>query len=136
MTDTIPVAYYKVLLELAHPVISRYTERQHPLEAVGIIADDASLYPLINQRRSSTEFMVSRVLVEEAMESLRKQDRYGVALYHSHPSREAAPSDRDIAMMRVAPKTVFVIHGTDKLAAYLCDDKGSDPRLLVEVPNE
>jgi proteasome lid subunit RPN8/RPN11 len=126
---------YGALLELARPNMVRHTKLSLPHEAVGIVADDGSVYPLINQRRSATEYMVSRILVEEGLYHLRSRDLIGVALYHSHPADEATPSDQDLLMMRHAPGTVFVIHGIDKIAAYRVDKEGV-LETVVEIPTE
>jgi len=136
MAEATEVGYYKLLLEVALPNMVRHTEACLPHEAVGIITNNGSVYPLINQRRSEREFVVSKLLVEEALTQLHSRDLVGVALYHSHPTRSAIPSEQDITMMQQTPETVFVIQARDFVVAYTCDDSQGEPRVVakLEVP--
>ena len=125
-----PHVYLAWLLEQALPAVA-HADTTSPHEVVGIIASDGSVYPLINQRRSASEFEVSSRLVREGIEQIKARDLEPVAFYHSHPTRTADPSDRDKDMIRQGRGFLFAILGIDRFALYMWDDK---LKLVTEVP--
>jgi proteasome lid subunit RPN8/RPN11 len=113
---------YRLLLELIVDDLQKYTEAHLPEEAVALITDKGCIHPLINQRRSKHQFMVSTTLVKEAIEEIHYRGDRAVAIFHSHPTSSANPSDADKEMMQQADDTVFMILGTDRLSAYMWED--------------
>lgn len=105
--------------------------KHYPYEAVGLIAVDGELYPLINQARSPKRFEVSERLVSEAIEQMSKYGQAPVAVYHSHPESASGPSGRDTIMMQQNPGSLHVIVGQDGIAAWMWMDQ---LRFVVKVP--
>lgn len=113
---------YQLLLNLIVDDLVKYSEACRPHEAVALLTSKGRIHPLINQRRSSHEFMVSISLVQEAIEEIQASGDTPVAIFHSHPNGSARPSKTDKKMMSEASDTVFVILGSDCVAAYLWED--------------
>ena len=105
----------------------------YPNEAVGILCADGSVYPLINQARSSKRFEVGETAVGEAINHLKYRGRFPVAVYHSHPTSDSGPSERDKMMMEEMPNALFVIIGKDGIAAWLWDEA---LRFVSRIPLE
>jgi len=101
------------------PHIVDHSLRTYPQEAVGVLYDNpVGVYPLINQKRSATEFWVSKVLVEDALTYLTSTERIPVAFYHSHPTKTADPSPTDLELIKTM-SGLSVIHGVDRIAAWM-----------------
>ncbi len=115
---------YLLLLQLIYDDLGAYVEKHIPQEAVAMLTSKGRIHPLINQRRSNHEFMVSTVLVAEAIEEISSRGDSAVAIFHSHPSRPAKPSGADKRMMEEAEGTVFAIWGTDRVACFVWEDSG------------
>lgn len=135
--ETIPLHVLEAFLTSVRPAIVEYSAST-AYEAVGILfvdmRDDATahsgVYPLINQKRSAAEFAVSKTLVSEALDHLDTTSRMPVALYHSHPSRPADPSNVDVELMK-AIGGIHVIHGVDGIVAW--GHNGVEPVRLASV---
>ena len=111
------------LLVTARQDIVASRNESYPNEAVGIICADGDVYPLINQARSAHRFSVGETLVGEAINHLKYRGKMPVAVYHSHPESASDPSQHDQAMMQEMPGAVFVIVGSDGIAAWMWDEE-------------
>ncbi len=105
----------------------------YPLEAVGILCVDGSVYPLINQARSAHRFEVSQILVREAIEALNRRGFSPIAVYHSHPTSSTGPSTRDVELMSNMPGVLSVIIGLDGITAWRWED-GLQSVARIELP--
>jgi proteasome lid subunit RPN8/RPN11 len=110
------------LMETAAAEMVEHRDDVYPHEAVGVLCDDGSCFPLINQARSPHRLEVSAILVGEAIDMLVERGLSPVAFYHSHPTSASGPSNRDIQMMQTKPGALFVIVGQDGIAGWLWDD--------------
>lgn len=126
---------YQQLLDVARENIIVYTALKLPEEAVGIIDNKGNVHPLINARRSEGQFAVSSRHVGEALERLAKKGLLGIAIYHSHPAGRGYPSPSDVEMFQLAASTVFIIHGTDIISAWICETETDEPIMIAKVPN-
>jgi len=120
-----------LVLAVARPQLVSHRNDDYPNEAVGILCVDGTCYPLINQARSPKRFEVSQLLVAEAIAQLKVRKRHPVAIYHSHPTSDSGPSNRDVMMMQEMPQASFVIVGNDGIAAWMWDD---ELRFIVKIP--
>lgn len=108
--DSIRPSQYRLVLELARPRILSYSLAQAPTEAVGLISHRGTMLPLINQRRSNREFLVSRTFLEEGVAWMTERGETPVAIYHSHPTETSDPSRTDLDSMKENPGSVHIIH--------------------------
>ena len=95
----------------------------YPLEGVGILTEDAIVYPLINQARSPERFVVNEKLVHEAQMELLGQKHATVAFYHTHPTGDSSPSARDELWMEENNSQVMVIVGKKSIAGWVWTDR-------------
>ena len=98
-------------------------DNAYPNEAVGYVCSDATLYPLINQARSPRRFEVSDTLIKEAIEEILRDGVEPAMIYHSHPTSDSTPSNRDKLMMVELVGAVFVIVGKDDISAWCYKDE-------------
>lgn len=122
MDDTY-VRSVMTLMENCADEMIEHRDEVFPNEAVGILCDDGSCYPLINQARSAHRLEVSAILVGEAIDMLNERNKNPVAFYHSHPTGATGPSRRDLEMMQTKPGALFVIIGIDGIAGWIWKDK-------------
>lgn len=123
----------EALLGTARADLLAARHKDYPNEAVGILCADGSVYPLINQARSSKRFEVGETAVGEAINHLKYRGRFPVAVYHSHPTSDSGPSERDKMLMQEMPNAVNVIIGKDGIAAWLWDEA---LRFVARIPLE
>jgi len=110
------------LMENSAVEMLEHRDEVYPNEAVGILCDDGTCYPLINQARSAHRLEVSAILVGEAIDMLMERGKAPVAFYHSHPTSASGPSNRDIQMMQTKPRSLFIIVGQDGISGWIWDD--------------
>ena len=119
---TLFIAAAETLLESAASEMLAHRDEVYPNEAVGVLCDDGSCYPLINQARSAHRLEVSAFLVSEAIAMLVERGKSPVAFYHSHTTSSSGPSARDVEMMQTKPEALFVIIGQDGISGWMWDD--------------
>ncbi len=98
-------------------------DEAYPNEGVGIVTIDCIVYPLINQARSSTRFIVNERLVHEAQEELKGQGHTPVTFYHTHPVSPPSPSARDELWLEEHPNQVMMIVGKTGIAGWVWTDR-------------
>jgi proteasome lid subunit RPN8/RPN11 len=80
-----------------------HAEREHPIEACGVIAGSASArrpvrhIPMENSAYSPTFYEFESTALLALYRELDDRDEVPVVIYHSHTSTEAYPSRTDIA---------------------------------------
>lgn len=105
---------------------------ESPNEAVGILCLDGTIFPLINQARSGSRYIVSNRLFNEAINELTGKGLYPVGVYHSHPNRDHHPSTPDRAFMEENAGVISIIVSVqdETVAAWTYD---GEVKLLTEV---
>lgn len=121
MNAPLRAAQFRHVLEIARPRIVSLTAST-PYEAVGLVSNRGTIYPLINQRRSAETFVVSQVFIKEGMAWLKERGEKAVAIYHSHPTQDCTPSKADILALQELAGTVYVIHGAREIGAWIWED--------------
>lgn len=108
---------------------SHYKE-EAPIECVGLLLWNGDSIRLKNQARSEHRFFVSQQQLEERL----IPDQPVMAIYHSHPHREAVPSGEDKEMMQyiagVWPKVFHIILSPHGHRAYHVVDNLIEERNL------
>ena len=98
-------------------------DKAYPNEGVGIVTIDCIVYPLINQARSATRFIVNERLVHEAQQELKGQGHTPVTFYHTHPASPPSPSARDELWLEEHPNQVMMIVGKSGIASWVWTDR-------------
>ncbi len=98
-------------------------DEAYPNEGVGIVTVDCIVYPLINQARSATRFVVNEKLVHEAQQELIGQGHIPVTFYHTHPASPPSPSARDELWLQEHPNQVMMIVGKTGIAGWVHTDR-------------
>ncbi len=87
-------------------------EKTAPVEACGILAGrnglTEKLYEMTNADNSPTHFTMIPEEQFAATKELRREDIETLAVYHSHPTSQAKPSQEDIKLA-VMPRATYVI---------------------------
>lgn len=108
-----------------------------PLECCGLLAGDpgggaSRAFPMANTRGSEDEFWMDPAEQFEVLDEARAAGHEILAVYHSHPTSPAQPSEYDISMA-FEPRLVHLIislkGGAPVAKAYLIRD--GEP---IEVP--
>lgn len=116
---------------LAFPAMLAHMEHDAPLEAVGWLWDDGTTTRFINQARSPERFAVGTTQMAEALAAVNPDEKNLIAIYHSHPNGNTAPSKYDKEQMKAqvgvgAPYPWLIITPDHYLYAWWCDDKAED----------
>lgn len=128
---------HQTLVELTYDPLDEYTSQHAPYEAVALVSSRASIRPLINQRRSKHSFAVSEAQIAEAAEDFSDAGEYPVAIFHSHPTQDSAPSSTDVEQMRqLGNGYTFLIMGIDGLAAWVWNDEDDSITQMGYVSHE
>lgn len=112
------IAIVEKLLHESYTSLKLQAAKAYPIEAVGVLCEDGSTAPLINQARSAVRYEVSETLVVEVLDELERRGMIPVAFYHSHPESNADPSERDVLMMKEQANSVFIIVGKESISAW------------------
>ena len=87
-------------------------ETEAPIEACGILAGDngriEKLYKMTNVDNSSEHFMMEPKEQFAVAKDIRARGLKMLAIYHSHPTAPARPSDEDIRLS-LMPDVTYVI---------------------------
>jgi len=79
-----------------------YCREGYPNEACGILAgrDNAisDIYNMTNTERSTVSYLMDASEQFRVIKELREKHLSMVAIFHSHPSSPAGPSDKDVAL--------------------------------------
>ncbi|GFZ77858.1 hypothetical protein GCM10010978_19300 [Compostibacillus humi] len=71
-----------------------------PFEACGLLSGKGNLvqsvWQLKNELKSANRFFVSKTLLQDTLEKIRKKEEHVLAIYHTHPSTDPIPSNLDI----------------------------------------
>jgi proteasome lid subunit RPN8/RPN11 len=101
-----------------------------PIECVGLILWDGTVLRLKNQAQSEHRFFVSGQQLEERL----PPDMPVMAIYHSHPHREAEPSGEDrehmLYLLEVWPSVFHIILSPHGHRAYHVVDGDIEERNL------
>ncbi|MGE5672340.1 MAG: Mov34/MPN/PAD-1 family protein [Mycobacterium leprae] len=107
-------------LVIPQPLLQKMLEHcldERPCEACGILAGRdghvTSAYATDNTRHSPVYYEVEPTQQEQALKQMAEQHEELVAIYHSHPTAPAKPSQNDIRMAVHYPEAVRVIISLD-----------------------
>jgi proteasome lid subunit RPN8/RPN11 len=103
------------MLEIPRTIFRQMVEQaetEAPIEACGILAGDngriEKLYKMTNVDNSSEHFMMEPKEQFAVAKDIRARGLKMLAIYHSHPTAPARPSDEDIRLS-LMPDVTYVI---------------------------
>ncbi len=83
-----------------HDAMLTYVQAEYPLEACGFLAghdgQPTEIYPIENILKSPTQFKMNAQQQLAAMLDVEKRNANILAIFHSHPTGTAKPSETDI----------------------------------------
>ncbi|MBF0455332.1 MAG: M67 family metallopeptidase [Magnetococcales bacterium] len=89
-----------------------HAQRSAPQECVGILSGQAKTFtgwhPLKNNADETTRFLADPTQQIQLFKQLRQEGKEVVAIYHSHPTTPAIPSQRDLAQSHY-PDALYLI---------------------------
>ncbi len=91
-----------------------------PLEVCGILGGKgnsvSAIYPMANADRSSEHFLMDPREQFAVIKELRSRELEMLAVYHSHPTTPARPSEEDIRLARTPAISYIIVSLADLLA--------------------
>lgn len=112
---------------IARPVLRSMIEHalsEFPLECCGLLSGRGTLIdgvrPSTNARHSPTEFEIPPAELFEFLRGVRRESRRFLGIYHSHPRRDATPSDKDVQEFNYPQATYWILSMLDRRPDVRC----------------
>lgn len=92
--------------------MTHHCQQMLPCEACGLLSGSdgqaTTVWPMVNIMQSAHQFAMDLAQINQTFTAIAQRNEKLVAIYHSHPTATAYPSERDILHANY-PEVVYVI---------------------------